>query len=504
MNPYLAGGIFSQREDNTDDTTADGMQVFWVAFADSNYDGRGPSDITIGSGILYLWNGTSLTEITSQNIANGGTYGTPWKQFAVDYVAANPGKKVVLVNSARGGSRLYPGGSDNYDWYTTGGIMRAQAAAQVDACLNYLGLTKVKGTFGNACINDVRNGTSISNISLALDSAVTYVTGKFPGVPFLYCTPGHDETDPNGFLLRQTRDLIQQKKRTVTEFCCPATCAYFYSLGYGTLHFNTQDAYNQLGASVARWFSNSGTSNKHARDIISQHWGTLTSTRKGLIETEIAAYGTWLFDDIEYYFPLKISDTRDLYIDYCGLQAPFADNITFTADSHIATTGNSNSLYRTFFNPSTLQIRASQNDQFHALWLKQAYSDASTIRSAFGASNAAGQFTVGHTTSGTYYRANDNTLTVYATDAVLQNETLYTARRQGTTKALVKNATQVSSATVSSATNVNQNIIIGGRNNGGTNTNPMQLDARAIIGGKDTNINYTTLYNAMNARISGW
>src|ERR1041384_998931 len=103
MIKLMTLGLFSQIEDGTDDTTPDGMQVFGVAFADSNYDGQGPTDITIAPGILYQFKGGALIEITSQSTANGGTFGAAWKQFAVDYNALT-GRKVVLVNGARGGS----------------------------------------------------------------------------------------------------------------------------------------------------------------------------------------------------------------------------------------------------------------------------------------------------------------------------------------------------------------------------------------------------------------
>lgn len=492
--------IFSQNEESTANTTADNMQVIWVAFADSNYDGQGPTDITCPPGILYKWNGVSLTEITTQSTANGGNFGAFHKQFAIDYNALT-GKKVVLVNSARGGSRLYPNGVDPYDWYTTGGIMRAQATAQIDACLQYLGLEEPIATFGNAMINDIRAGTSISNISLAFDSAVSYVTGKFPGVPFLYSIPGHDETNVNALINRQCRNLIVQKQRTVSEFAIDSTCAVFYSLGWGTLHYNTQDAYNHLGACKARWFANP-TRSKYARSIISMHFGALTEARKDLIENEIIAFGNQLFEDFEYLYHFKVSDVKDTYIDYCLLTAPLATDTTFTANSHISHSGSTTSYYRTFFTPSTNQTRVSQTDMFHAEWVKVITSDATTIRSAFGASNAAAQFTVGHTTTGVFYRCNDNTLTIART-GVLASNTLLSGVRNGTSKALWENGVQTHTVVVASTGTIDQNIIVGGRNSG-ANSNPTIGESQGICGGKASTINQATLYSIWNTRDSGW
>jgi hypothetical protein len=499
----FSGAIFSQNEESTANTTADNMQVIWVAFADSNYDGQGPTDITCPAGILYKWNGVSLTEITTQTTANGGNFGAPWKQFAIDYNALT-GKKIVLVNSARGGSRLYPNGVDPYDWYTTGGIMRAQATAQIDACLAYLGLSEPIATFGNAMVNDIRAGTTIANISTAFDSAVTYVTStKFPGVPFLYSITGHDESNVNALINIQVRDLIIQKQRTVSNFYIDSSCAVFYSLGLGTLHFTNQSAYNHLGACKARWFANP-TRSKYARAIISMHYGALTEGQKDLIENEILAFGNQLFTDLEYLYHVgKVTDSRDEYIDYTLLHAPLADNTTFTANSHVSTTGNSNSLWRTFYNSTVNAIRTTATDQFHMEWIKVITSDATIIRSAFGASNASAQFTIGHTTTGVFYRANDNTLTIART-GVLPSNTLAGAVRNGTTKAYYENGVQIHTATVASSGNVDQNIIAGGRNNGGSNTNPTAGEFQVLVGGKASTINQATLYTIINARESAW
>lgn len=499
----FSGAVFSQNEESTANTTADNMQVIWVAFADSNYDGQGLTDITVGAGILYKWNGVSLTEITTQTTANGGNFGAPWKQFAIDYNALT-GKKIVLVNSAMGGSRLYPNGVDPYDWYTTGGIMRAQATTQIDACLNYLGLSEPIATFGNAMINDIRAGTTIANITLGFDSAVSYVTGKFPGVPFLYSIPGHDETNVNALINRQCRNLIVQKQRTVSEFAIDSTCAIFYSLGWGTLHYNTQDAYNHLGACKARWFSNP-TRSKYSRSIISMHFGALTEGRKDLIETEITSLGNALFEDLEYLYHMgKVTDSKDQYIDYTLLSAPLADNTTFTANSHISTTGNVNSLWRSFFTPSTGQLRCSQNDQFHAANIKQIFTDATTLRSAFGAQNGATRWVVGHTTTGVYYHINDITLTIART-GVINNDTFISAVRTASNAgALWENGVVTHSTTKASTGNLDQNIILGGRNNGGSNNSPVQGDYKGFVGGKATTVNQATLYSIINARESAW
>jgi hypothetical protein len=503
-------GLFSQIEDGTDDTTPDGMQVFGVAFADSNYDGQGPTDITIAPGILYQFKGGALIEITSQSTANGGTFGAAWKQFAVDYNALT-GRKVVLVNGARGGSTLYPVAGSPYDWYTTGGVLRAQFQANMTACLAFLGLSKPKAIFGNAVINDIRNGTSFANIQTAHDSAVSFVTTTYPGVPFLYSIPGHDGNgNINSLIQRQCRNMIVQKTRTVTDFYIDSNCMVFFPLGYGGLHFNTQDAYNHLGACKARWFANTVTGagvprNKHARAIISQHFGTLTTARKDLIEAEIIGLGSWIYDDLEYLYHMKVTDSKDQYIDYCQITCPQSVNTTFTANSHVFTDGTAGSNWQSSFVPSTLAIRGTtQTDQFHAIGIKTIYSDASTLRCAFGASNASGQFVAGHTTTGVFYRANDATLTLARPGGVMSNNTRVSVTRSGTTKAYWENGVSIHTATVSTTTNVPDNIIAGGRNNGGLNNNPMQEDFEDICGGRSTNVNQATLHSILNTRNTGW
>lgn len=484
------------------DTTASGQQVHWVTVADSNYNGTGTSDITIAPGILYVWNwnntGPGLTEITSQNIAgNGVTSGTPWKAYAAAYAANNPGKKVVMVLTALGGSDLIN------DWSSTGAL-RGPSAAAVDACLAFLNLSSVKTILSNACINDVRVPASIANIQTAFNEIISYLNTKFPSSPILYTVPGKDGTINNSLLLRQVRDMIVQKQRTLTNFYIAATATVFEGnalLQVDELHWAKVGS-EHVGESNANWHTNNSYG-KYARALISCHFANLTSQRKSVIDTYITSLGNNIYG-YEYLFHAQESDVRDTFLDYTFLTGPFEVGLAFTADQFLATAGTVSSYFRSAFIATTMAIRSSSNDISGGIYLKTVRSDATTLRTAFGATIPGTQFVLGHTTTGVFYRVNDNTLTLYA-EASLQNESEYViVRDSGTSKAIRKNGSEVGRVTINAVGGLSQNVIAGNNNNNGAPATPMDFDYTWLWLGAPSLINMSTDYTARKARDNNW
>lgn len=499
INSIIPGGSPGNR-----DTTVDGYQVHWITVADSIYNGTGTADITIPTGILYLWDGVGLTEITSQNICNGVVSGSPWKVYAVEYVANNPGKKVVIVQNAKGGSNLGPDGVDN-DYWGVGGLREASDGA-VDACLAFLQLDKPIVILCDAIINDIRVPQTIQTITGYFDDNINHLTGKFPTTPILYNIPGRNGTTSNTLLIKQCRDLIKQRSLTVPMlFIGAQTCSY-ESLSYyqGDALHPIKAGSEQLGISNARWHSNSSYS-KYARSIMSMQFGTLTTNQKDLLATELDTIGNNIYNGYECYFPAVVNDDRDRFLDWALLTSPVNAGSTCTVGQYC--TSNGTTYMRTAYVPSTLSLFVTQNDECIGVYIKTMRSDASTLRVAFGASDTSRHMVIGQTTTGVFYRIGDNTLTVYATEAELQDNSEYVALRDsGTSKALNKNGVEVHRATVSALGLVQQSPTVGLLNQNGSPASGVDMDyANLFIATASAyNSNKVNTFNARKARIDNW
>jgi len=477
-------------------TTSLGQQVHVVGFSDSIYNGALIADITIPSGILWLWNGTGLTEITSQSVCNGNTYGSPWKTYAVNYVANNPGKKVILIQSAVSGSKLIA------DW-GVGSTNRNNLDASITACLSFLGLDEPIALHADAVINDVRVPSTIEDITVGLESAISYWNGRFPNVPIKWAIPGRDgSTEGNSLLLRKVRNLLLQKMRTVPNFYVSCSLTTFGALFVDNLH-PVKSASEFLGVCNANWWQNSQYS-KYARAILSCHAATLTQERKDLIAADIDALGDSIYG-YEYLFYGEQSTESDSLLDYALLTMPSNVGSIFNVDDSITTSGTTTSYFQGGIIPSSHAIRASQNDIFISIYTKTVRSDNSTLRAAMGAASTGLQCVVGHTTTGVFYRIDDNTLTVYGTDAKMSDDSEYVGLRDSSTsKALRKNGVEVHRATVTSTGFVSQRMTVGCYNNGGSPTSPMNMDYRRVACGAPSLVNLGVAYTSAKARIDGW
>jgi hypothetical protein len=498
------------------DTTSDLKRLHVVGFSDSNYDGRGSTNQTIASGLLWIWNwngsGPGWTEITNQVIANDGAYRSAWKRYAEDQAVLHPGYKVYMVIDAHGGSFLSDDGTTN-NWASTTGTRRAAFYSQVDAALVNLHLTRPYRVLCNAMINDLRNSPVIATISAALDDAVTSLTTKWPGSSILWCVPGSDGTTRNDLKFRQGRDLVRQKQRTVTDFHIGAQAVNFEEASYKTstgglgdgLHYNNNGV-DAIGIFNARFDSADGL-NKYARSIINCHITALSAGHKATINTEIVAYGDNIYS-YEYLFWSQETSAIDSALDYCFLTSPLNNGTTHNADDSRTSTGSTSVYWRSFFIPSQQSLYASVDDEFHGVCLKTVRSDASTLRAAFGCGVGTAQFVIGHTTTGVIYRCNDNALTAYATHVTLQNDSEYIALRSAASgtdaKQLWYNGAKVHSATTASVGQISQNIISGANNVSGAVSQAIDEDFRARFGGKHSAVNHANDYAARRARILAW
>lgn len=481
----------------TDDTTADGKQVFLV-IGDSNANGFGESVPVVPADTLYLANaaGSSISEITTQSVSSDAISGSSWQQMAIDY-KADTGKRTVLVQRGVGGSYIYTAGTN---WYTSG-TLYAPAIAAADATLVLLGLTKLKAIIINLGLNDVRAGTTDVNFETALQSLISRLTTKYPGIPILYVQVGRTETLTFSAGLYAARKRIVAKAEAVADMHVVGSgCAMVGAglMNVDALHY-TQAGYNHIGSMLARWFKNSAYTNKWSRSIISSHFDELSTARKGLINTFVSAlHARGDLFELDFLSLFKTSTNNNIFNDWTFLGVLLNTSGTFVANSHIATNGSTGSYLYTYV-PS-ISNRATQNDMITGVKIK---TTVATAGSLFGSSNGASVVSIGQTGSAVSYRSNDATSTVQG-EASMQAGNLYSTARNGTTKYNLKNKTVQHSVVVASTGLSDQFPRIGAYNNAGSLISFLNAEYEYCFAAKYTTFDFNSFFDDIETLIANW
>jgi len=480
------------------DTTADGKQVFLI-IGDSNADGRGTSIPTVAADTLFLYNGTDLTEITTQTVANNGSYGSPWQQFATNYKSLSS-KKTVLVQAGWGGSEFYPNG-DNTNWYTSGDLYQP-AVDDANACLTYLSLQKLKGIIVCLGINDARGSQTTANIESAIDSLVTRLKADFPDTPIVFEQQGRDETASITARIATVRKKI--KNVCLADADCHLMGGLLAMSATGNydadnLHTN-QTGNNYRGDMLSRYFFYD-TYSKWAREIISSHFDDISTTRKNLIEDLITAID---YSEVDNLYNFKTTIEQNVYFDWGFLTGHLeVGTLSFTANSYISPV--SPNYINTAMNPSSLSNKMTIDDGLMGAKVKTNRIAAGTSAALFGISTAnPHRLRVVQTSSSDIaYQFNDNTASTYS-DTKLQNDSFYASYRNSGTKGLIKNGVSVASESVATTGIVNLSVYVGSHNNSGTASLTINADLEYFISSKFSTFDYLTFYNEMEALITGW
>lgn len=452
INPFLF---------NIVDTTPAGEQLFGV-IGDSNADGRGATIPVVASDTLFLWSGSSFTEITNQSVSNDDpTKGSIWQQFATDYKAFS-GHKTLLVNGASGGAEYYPNG-DNNNWYTSGTLYTAWKTKMLNA-LGNKSLTTPKAIFVNLGINDVRSANSIADITTGVNSLVSRLAADFPNTPIIFIQVGRTEAADGA----NTQKLYDMRKLLITTieananlYMCGSAASLIGTGGYlgDNLHY-TQASNDSLGSMFCRWFKNADVPNKWARAVVSSTFDDQTTTWKNLRVTFITnQYNNGNYFKLENLFLFKTSTKNNIFNDLTFLSFGVDGGVTFTADDCITTNGTT-SYFVMGFVPSIYNSRASVNDVIVGVRLKSKTTSGSA--GFFGRVDPSSNALVCYQgASNTNYRVNDNTTSNLGSESGFTAGNTYAVARNGGTKYLHKGLAVDASAAVASTSACTQAIVIG-------------------------------------------
>lgn len=461
INPYVFGSA---------DETPGGEQLFWW-IGDSNADGRGTTVPTVGSNILYNWNGSSYDMITTQAIDNdtdpGDDYGGSYQYFATAYNTTF-GKKILLVNSAKGGSAFYADGGDH--WSGSGALDLYQPAKTVVlAALANKGLTKPKGIILNCSINDEIAGTSAANYGTAAQTLLTNLATDFPGVPVLVMIPGgNGSSNLSTSLYTLRRTIIDLIEANANAYPLMTGCQFIENafMNGDNLHY-ANSGLQMWGNAINRWFINSAITNKWARFVVSSHFDELSANRKTLTANFITTQynnGNWF--KLEHLGSGRTTAVQNLGFDWTGLGYMFRTSAGFSANTSISSNGTS-SYFTSTFRPDISIRAASPTDFIYGGYLITKSTANGTAGTMTGGSNGTASVAIGQTTTASIYRANDLTNSV-GTEAGLAAGNVYSVFRNGTTKGLIKGTTIDASVTQASTGTENLFLRIGANTNNPT------------------------------------
>jgi hypothetical protein len=440
-----------------------GLDELYLIIGDSNGDGRGASIPTVPAGILYDWNGSSFDEITTQTVANDGSYGSAWQEFAIQRHAVT-GHRIFIVQHCLGGSEFYPNG-DNNNWYTSGSLYSPAVTAALAAQAALGGLrVNVIVVLG---INDIRGAQTTANILTAVQSLVSRLDSDFSTPNMYFVMPGRDDTNFYSAKAQFVRRaiLLSCAASNVHAVSCMLPYANWSLYDVDNLHL-IQDGYDLMGEQINRYITNS-TYNKPARSIIASMRTDLPTVEKDAISTFTSFFSDfWQSVDTLHIY---VADSKDnAFVDW-GLigVGQEVNTVAFTANVGITTDGAADYM-RTFILQDN-SARSTQTDFVEFVKTGTVTTGSGTAAYLFGKSDAGDNCRIYQSGSQLHVQALDLTDNAYATDPKFADNTIYGIARNGTNKMMKKDGADVVSVTqASTGTITTVATFVGTSNTNGT------------------------------------
>lgn len=483
---------------------------------DSNADGRGETIPTVPGNTLYLWNGSSFSQITTQTVANDSTvWGSIWQQMAIDYKAltTNP---VYLVNGASGSSEFYPNG-DNNNWSTTGTLYAAFKSEMDEALLNS-NVPDPKYIIINLGINDLRSEIPTVNIIAGMNSLLDRIETDYPTATILFIGTGRTESgklfnDEAHYLIRS--EFLNQSiiRDNVYVVCMAVQFRSITGMYKSDLLHYSQTMNNTIGSMIVRWIDNDHITNKKARRVISSQFDVLNANRESLIVDFINhqdSIGNW--EMLENLHLFRNSTQNNTRIDltgrgdaglYLGSTTP-----VFVANSHISTNGTTAYFGTPYVNEWYKDGGGDGNDFISGVRLLSRTTADGTSASLFGRTGSSSVLirVAQSSSSNINYNANVTiaNLKTYTGDTGLQDSTLHSVARNGTTEYYIKNTTIVDSNVLASSGTVDVIKIVGAAGSAATVIGFLNGTYLYTFDAKYVGFDLTEFYDGMEYVMDHW
>lgn len=471
--------------------------------------GPGPTPTT-GTAYYYRRSNNTVIPIGANDLefaSDPPADGCQWPQFCVDYYSKLK-RKAVIIPSGVAGATYAPNGNNN-NWSSSGDNY-ALAVSDAQATMTITGIEKLRAIFICCGINDANNAVSLATVESDLNSLVTRLTADFPNTDIVFCQIGTSGANFTTARIASIRKYIKNACENNTHCYIIGGFLSARSLGLyiaDGIHLN-QTGQNLIGSNYARWCHNRNY-RKWGRSIMSSFHIDLSEPRKLLIApiddlltdyfnhellqvyvtpSEGSAYQDWTFTCV---FNNGISGAVQI--------------MGYTTDDNIDANGINESA-RPGYAQNLSGFEATQNDVFHAVKFKVVTTAAGTFATAYGGLNAGtiGVFLAQTNTNTIRYRVNDITNTEYTTDTKLQNDTEYLIARDGGTKYLFKNGSQVHSASVASTGVFDTSPNLSSNNNNGAANSWIEASYQWCRAGKHVGTNQSAFYAYLENIVDHW
>lgn len=443
-------------------------------------------------GTVYEWDQTNNVLIDRHSTEfSTASSGSPWKKMGIDLYNAT-GKRIVFITCGLAGAEVFPNGGTNTHWAPhydnagafvsggTGSTLYTNSVTEAAQCLAFLGKTSLDGILDIVGINDARGSATLANISTGFTDFYDQTNTDFPGVPIYAVSVGRDEnntiSDRNATIKKYQRVLSDNR----SYYHLALNLHPFMSQAWGyyqgdNLH-PTQAGNNVIGTMMARYIGWT-ESNKQVKQV----WNSFET----LSESHKSAWKTWVeaqqssgnLAKLEYFAPAVGTNRNDVLVDVRMLGNPLDATFTFNANASIRVFGTSNHR-RMAILPANSWISATSTDFIIGTKILVNSTAAGTNAYLFGVNHNPGsgirQLLIAQTSGNVLqWYAGDNTSSTDATYTKLQDNTLYSVYRSGTTKGLIGNSTTIGTATVTVVGLPTEIIYEGVRNSSGVAGTPI-------------------------------
>jgi hypothetical protein len=461
------------------------------------------------AGTVYEWNDSLgiVQQVGASDLTGVASVGSPWPRCGINYNAAT-GRKPVFVYCGTSGSRfsIHP---TNLSWRTSGSLY-GPMKTKVNNCLTALGKTAPTAIFVILGINDITATEALSTIETDVVSLYQRLSDDFSSCPIVTAIPGKNTTMTNNARALSVRTYIMDQcysRSNLSPLYFETSFNEAGSMYSDNLHFSAAGN-DWVGVFYAQWLKNS-TYSKFGRSMISTMFTDLTNTRKSLLDTCVAAEASnGNLAKYEYFYWFKNGDSKDMWIDYAGHYVGDNLSFSFSANSHVATTGTAR--FNSGIVGASVFSKVSLNNRFEGAKIRTRVSSGTANATVFGVSNAGGDTVILAQTStpSLIYAVNDQTLTaVTSPDASLQNDTFYAVLRSSSgSKSLIKNNAIVDTASVTSTAeptgaNLQQYLSVKNQNTSIVNALSAQYEFYICATG---DIDYAAFYNNWENVVNNW
>lgn len=398
--------------------------------------------------------------------------GSPWPQYGILYNAAT-GKKICFVPGAFGGSSISASDQAGRWWTNTGPGSLWQTAVDNATAFVAAGGVLEKIVIGTL-VNDYRDPVppTAAEAKIAYQDLINRSIAQWPGLPiYIFQVPTVETV--NTSLAAQLRivimELIEENANVHLAINPLGDGAKGY-ISADTVHRN-QTGNNAEGSQLFHYeISHADVTNKKIRTALSSFDTQLSTAHKAAVIAFMEGLITdGNFDAVDSFCPLVSRTSNNNKLDLFSFVPRGIDVATHVPNVGVSTNGTTERI-RTGWVPAWYGRRSTQDDVLYGVKTGTITTASGTTACLFGTDLGTGDFYVQMATGGISYRVNDGTTTTWTTgeggDSKFANDAVYAAGRIGTKKFLMKDTTEVDSATVTSTARSTRELAIGGRATG--------------------------------------